>query len=56
MYEEFYPIDAKITVKGRLSNDVMNNFRDKRFNLILKDVVLEGIDKEEADKEKWFYE
>lgn len=43
MYEEFYPIDAKITVKGRLSNDVMNNFRDKRFNLLLKDVVFTSI-------------
>ena len=43
MYEEFCPIDAKITVKGRLSNDVMNNFRDKRFNLLLKDVVFTSI-------------
>lgn len=39
MFEEMSPIEATITIKGKPSKEIIENYRNKRFDILLKDVV-----------------
>ena len=52
MFEEISPIEATITIFGKPSKEVIENYRSKRFDILLKDVVFSSVSYSEIPFEK----